>query len=88
MYSRPMALQQKFYESLIRPHIKYNPDGETLLYLYDQAFRAWTLHVGKEEIENMLIVQRLCKKLGEKHEEIIITLISTLWNKLHDKRKM
>lgn len=79
-------MQQRFYESIFLPHLKNNPDGETLIYLYDQAFRAWTLGVKKEEIENMLTIQRACNALANKNKDIVIRLISELWGKMHDER--
>ncbi len=86
MDPRPMPMQQKFYEDIFLPHLKNQPDGETLLYLYDRAFTAWTIGVSKEEIENMLIIQKTCNALADKNEKIVTTLITELWSKMHDER--
>lgn len=81
-----MAIKQKFYEDFIKPYLKSEPSGQHLAYLLDQGWHAWRLGVKKEDIKNMLFVEKMCKQLYSKQEVDFIELVSYLLDETNDAR--
>lgn len=79
-----MAMKQKFYSDFIQPHLKEEPTGEKLAYMFDQGWHAWRLDVKKEDVKNMLFVEKMCQQLYQKEETAFIELISFLLEEIND----
>ena len=73
-----MAIKQKFYSDFIEPYLKHEPKGQHLAYYMDQGWHAWRLGVKKEDIKNMLFVEKMCEELSKKDEKVFAELASFL----------
>lgn len=79
-----MTIKQKFYSNFIEPYLKKEPTGQELTYFAEQSWYAWRLGVKKEDIKNMLFVEKMCQQLYRCEEKEFIELISFLLDETND----
>jgi hypothetical protein len=80
----PSAILDHFYLKYIRPYLKSAPSFLQLSYLKEQAYLAWRLEVGSNDLFNMQFVQWICSSLSESNFDDLSELLSGIFQETND----